>query len=120
VYAFVIDGIVSVNDVALERRDSLSVWGGEPITVNTDTEDADVLFVEMAPEDILLNERSGKVSLRVWSMIVGVDSWQMTRHGLAPRITLHAELIGVVEQAVHVVGCEVLFVRIVEIRPDIG
>ena len=50
VYAFVIDGYVSINDVALERRDSLGVWGGEVITVSTDdTEDADVLFVETAP-----------------------------------------------------------------------
>ena len=50
VYAFVIDGYVSINDVALERRDSLGVWGGEVITVSTDdTEDAEVLFVETAP-----------------------------------------------------------------------
>jgi redox-sensitive bicupin YhaK (pirin superfamily) len=49
VYAFVIDGNVSINDVAFERRDSLGVWGGEPITVNTDTEGADVLFVETVP-----------------------------------------------------------------------
>lgn len=49
VYAFVIDGDVSINGVVLDRRDSLGGWGGEPIIVNTDTEDADILFVETAP-----------------------------------------------------------------------
>ena len=49
VYAFVIDGKVSINDVAFERRDSLGVWGSAPLAVNTDTEGADVLFVETAP-----------------------------------------------------------------------
>jgi quercetin 2,3-dioxygenase len=49
VYSFVIDSSVSINDVALERRDSVGVWGGDPIIVNTGTEDADVLFVETTP-----------------------------------------------------------------------
>jgi quercetin 2,3-dioxygenase len=49
VYAFVIDGNVSINDVTFERRDSLGVWGPAPLTVNTDTEGAEVLFVETAP-----------------------------------------------------------------------
>lgn len=49
VYAFVIDGTASINKLVLERRDSVGSWGGEPITVSTDIEDADVLFVETAP-----------------------------------------------------------------------
>jgi redox-sensitive bicupin YhaK (pirin superfamily) len=49
VYAFMIDGSASINNLALGRRDSLGVWGGEPIPVNTDSEDADVFFVETAP-----------------------------------------------------------------------
>jgi redox-sensitive bicupin YhaK (pirin superfamily) len=49
VYAFVIEGNVSIDDVTFERRDSLGVWGSAPLAVNTDTEGADVLFVETAP-----------------------------------------------------------------------
>jgi redox-sensitive bicupin YhaK (pirin superfamily) len=49
VYAFVIEGAVSINKLALGRRDSLGVWGNDPLVLNTDTEDADVLFVETAP-----------------------------------------------------------------------
>jgi redox-sensitive bicupin YhaK (pirin superfamily) len=49
VYAFVIDGNVSINDVALERRDSLGVWGGDPLIISSDAVDADVLIVETAP-----------------------------------------------------------------------
>jgi redox-sensitive bicupin YhaK (pirin superfamily) len=49
VYAFVIDGNVSINDVRFARRDSFGVWGPARLTVNSDTEGADVLFVESAP-----------------------------------------------------------------------
>jgi redox-sensitive bicupin YhaK (pirin superfamily) len=49
VYAFVIDGNVSINDVALGRRDSLGTWSGDSVTLKLDTEDADVLLLETAP-----------------------------------------------------------------------
>jgi redox-sensitive bicupin YhaK (pirin superfamily) len=49
VYAFVIDGSASVDKQDLGRRDSLGVWGGAPIAISADAEDADVLFVETAP-----------------------------------------------------------------------
>jgi hypothetical protein len=48
-YAFVLEGEVRCNDVALARRDSTGIWGGKPIEFQTGVEEADLLLVETAP-----------------------------------------------------------------------
>jgi len=49
VYAFVIDGKAWVDDTVVSRRDSVGVWGGEPLKLRTDAEDTDLLILETAP-----------------------------------------------------------------------
>ncbi|MFO1205474.1 MAG: pirin family protein [Burkholderiales bacterium] len=48
-YAFVLEGEVRCNHVALARRDSTGIWGAERIEFQTGVEEADLLLVETAP-----------------------------------------------------------------------
>lgn len=49
VYAFSIEGAVRVNDVVLARRDSMGVWGPQPLQLNTPDGNADLLIIETIP-----------------------------------------------------------------------
>lgn len=48
VYAFVIDGEVRINDTLLGRRDSLGIWGAQPLCLRTGQDSADLLILETA------------------------------------------------------------------------
>jgi quercetin 2,3-dioxygenase len=46
VYAFVIDGQATFNEVSLAKRDSAAAWGTESVDFSVGTESSDILFVE--------------------------------------------------------------------------
>ncbi|MGJ7506549.1 pirin family protein [Variovorax sp. GT1P44] len=46
VYVFVLEGEAECNGTKLGRRDSVGVWGGEPIQLRTGAQDCDLLIVE--------------------------------------------------------------------------
>jgi redox-sensitive bicupin YhaK (pirin superfamily) len=47
VYVFVIDGSFTVNGVALENRDGLGIWDVEKLTLESLSNDAEILLVEV-------------------------------------------------------------------------
>jgi redox-sensitive bicupin YhaK (pirin superfamily) len=46
VYAFVVEGSMTCNGVALGKRDSTGIWSTDKITIQTGAEKSDILFVE--------------------------------------------------------------------------
>ncbi|HNA33505.1 MAG TPA: pirin family protein, partial [Flavobacteriales bacterium] len=47
VYAFVIKGDITVNDTALNERDGLGVWDAAALTIEANSQDAELLLMEV-------------------------------------------------------------------------
>lgn len=47
VYAFVLEGDVTINGNALNRRDGLGIWNTDSLTITADTQDAEILLMEV-------------------------------------------------------------------------
>ena len=47
VYAFVLEGDFTIGDIALNRRDGLGVWDTDAITLKADSQDAEILLMEV-------------------------------------------------------------------------
>jgi quercetin 2,3-dioxygenase len=46
IYAFVVEGSMTCNGVALGKRDSTGIWSADKLTIQTGAEKSDILFVE--------------------------------------------------------------------------
>ena len=49
VYVFVLEGSAACAGTSLRRRDSKGIWGAESISLQTDSQESDLLIVESSP-----------------------------------------------------------------------
>ncbi len=47
IYAFVLEGDFTISDIALNRRDGLGIWDTDSITLKADSQDAEILLMEV-------------------------------------------------------------------------
>ena len=66
VYVFVVEGAARINGEALERRDSIGVWGVDSVKIETAADASDLLIVETAMIDDAKIKQWEKVNGEVW------------------------------------------------------
>jgi redox-sensitive bicupin YhaK (pirin superfamily) len=47
VYAFVLNGEITIDEIALNERDGLGIWGTEKISIKANSQDAEILLMEV-------------------------------------------------------------------------